>query len=329
MQTISNAISNFDRRSCWAWALENIEWTKGPCVYQLYADANPHQISPEMYLGAWVETFIIMLLMSWIATAIWSEDVIARNRINDVMGYNNVCVGFDEAPARYVAEPGMVLMAYFGIRYVLLDNWRAKLQALAGQIAKKQYYFSTSANRLFACTMLLWPMLLLVTPGGREDWNLAYHFYIYVIFVVIAMMNIAANFVEAKDISIYSKIWLGAFVADTLLLLVVGAYAFNSYDYAACPNSLASSPDRANNATIDNLCIQEPRVPVWFLGGLDYMWFIFLGVTPLFLPDAPCITLAQGALLSNRTPSSGHNSLDEEEAGLGDMHVNLHTGAQI
>ena len=39
-------------------------------------------------------------------------------------------------------------------------------------------------NCLFMCTMLLWPMLLIITPDAG-GFGLNYHFYVYVIFVVI------------------------------------------------------------------------------------------------------------------------------------------------
>jgi len=286
---IAKDVREFDLNYSMNWMKENIEWAGGPCIYQLFMAVTPNKINPEMYLAAWVETFIIMLAMSWIATGIWNQDVIATNRIKDVMGYNNVCVGFDEVPARYIALPGMVAMSYLGIRYVMLDSWRDKLQAQHKDISKCSYYFSYTANCLFAITMLFWPMLLLVTPGGDEDWHLKYHFYIYVLFVVLAMVNIAANFSQAPKVTIYSQVWIFLFGLDTFLLLTVGAAAFNLYDYDKCPNSLAATPNRT--LAINKLCEQDPSVSVGFLGFVDYMWFIFLGMTPIFLPDAPCIVL--------------------------------------
>ena len=91
-------------------------------------------------------------------------------------------MGFDAPPARYIAEPGMVLMSYFGIRYVMLDNWRAKLEKDAGELKKFWYLASRAANLLFAVTMLFWPMLLIIAPQGSGDednfeaWHLNYHF---------------------------------------------------------------------------------------------------------------------------------------------------------
>lgn len=313
---------NFSPSKSWAWASENLEWANGLCLWQLWKDVNPNKINPEMYLGAWVETFIIMLAMSWTVTLIWAPEVIETNRIKDVMGYNNVCVGFDEAPARYVALPGMVAMSYFGITYVNMDMWRDKLQEEHHDISKKAYMISRWSNILFAATMLLWPMLLIVTPGGDEDWHFAYHFYIYVIFVVIAMANIGANFSEAHKITVYSKVWMLLFGLDTFLLLTVGAVAFNIYDIEKCPNSLAATPNR--NATVDALCRQDPRISIGFLGFLDYMWFVFLGFTPIFLPDAPAIILhptlkndetsADETVLKSQAPVFSGGAVDADDA---------------
>eukprot|EP00617_Octactis_speculum_P003047 CAMPEP_0185773032 /NCGR_PEP_ID=MMETSP1174-20130828/72249_1 /TAXON_ID=35687 /ORGANISM="Dictyocha speculum, Strain CCMP1381" /LENGTH=383 /DNA_ID=CAMNT_0028459567 /DNA_START=18 /DNA_END=1169 /DNA_ORIENTATION=+ len=316
VKEITSDIHNFNLREFKAWAHENIEWTRGSCLWQIWKDTQTESIYPEMYFGAWVETFIIMLLMSWITTAIWNQDVIETNRIKDVMGYNNVCVGFDEVPARYVSLPGMVAMSYFGIRYVTLDSWRAKLQLSHHDIDKKEYFISRYSNVLFATTMLFWPMLLLITPGGESSWHLEWHFYIYVFFVVLSMCNIGANFFEAPEVTVYSQLWLILFSLDTFLLLTVGAYAFNSYDYEQCPNSLAASEIRTSE--INLLCEQDPRVPVGFLMFLDYAWFVFLGMTPLFLPDAPVIclnaTLGSNAVrVKTDTPSpisEGESSVD-------------------
>jgi hypothetical protein len=62
-------------------------------------------VVPERYLEAAGETFILMLLVSWALTAAFNPAILADNKLRDRVGYNNLCVGFDSPPARYVAMP--------------------------------------------------------------------------------------------------------------------------------------------------------------------------------------------------------------------------------
>ena len=71
--------------------------------------------------------FIITMAVSWTLTLMYNPNVLASNRLKDMVGYNNLCVGFDTEPARTVATPLFALMAYFGIRYVALDGVAADM----------------------------------------------------------------------------------------------------------------------------------------------------------------------------------------------------------
>ena len=59
------------------------------------------KIYPKKYLQASFEVFLSMLVVSWAATLAFNTDIVESNRIKDVFGYNNVCVGFDMEPAKY------------------------------------------------------------------------------------------------------------------------------------------------------------------------------------------------------------------------------------
>eukprot|EP00656_Telonema_subtile_P016148 TRINITY_DN1851_c0_g1_i1.p1 TRINITY_DN1851_c0_g1~~TRINITY_DN1851_c0_g1_i1.p1 ORF type:complete len:291 (-),score=64.35 TRINITY_DN1851_c0_g1_i1:114-986(-) len=176
------------------------------------------KIHPVMYLQASFEAFLFMLGLCWILTWTANPDIIDSNRIKDVFGYNNVCVGFDTTPARYFAQPLMALQGFYGIRYVTLDNLRADLgRVQAGtehDPAGLSYWFTYITNSLFACTMLLWGMLLIALPEGRA---FTYHFYIYAVFVVIMYLTIFANFLEAyiykEPISRLGAVWCVVFGA--------------------------------------------------------------------------------------------------------------------
>ena len=86
------------------------------------------RVVPEKYLEAAGECFILMIGVSWALTMAFNPDVTRDNKLLDRVGYNNMCVGFDSPPARYVAMPLQVLMAYLAARYASLDTTRAMEQ---------------------------------------------------------------------------------------------------------------------------------------------------------------------------------------------------------
>jgi hypothetical protein len=285
----------------------------GPAFYQICC-SNFKKASvtrPELYLEASFEIFLLMLALTWITTCIWNPDVLLRskggNRINDIFNYNNVCVGFDTAPARYVAQPLFALQSFLGIRFGNLDLLRLNLEYLSQRVTKLQFYFSAMMDLLFMGTMLLWPMLLIITPdqGGS---GLNYHFYVYVIFVVIMYLTILAQFMEINEkylgtykIPLISKIWVRVYGVWTLLLLLIGFIAFNKYDYELCPSDLVDAW-KANKAAWENAidhatpgyvtrCQQEPAVPVFIMSVLDYGWFILLLFATPLLPYSPALNV--------------------------------------
>merc|ERR1711865_1355415 len=194
------------------------------------------------------------------------------NRINDIFAYNNVCVGFDTAPARYVAQPLFALQSFLGVRFGNLDLLRLNLEWNAGRVTQWQFYLSATMDILFMGTMLLWPMLLIITPDSG-GFGLNYHFYVYVIFVVIMYCTILAQFSTAPK----------------HLILLICFVAFNSYDYARCPSDQVKL-FYANESHAE-FCQQDPAVPVAIMSVLDYGWFILLLFATPLLPYSPALNI--------------------------------------
>ena len=67
-------------------------------------------------LEAYFETFMLTMAVAWTATYMWNPTIIYQNRLRDIVGYNNLCVGFDTDPARSIVAPGFALMGYFVLR---------------------------------------------------------------------------------------------------------------------------------------------------------------------------------------------------------------------
>ena len=134
-------------------------------------------------------------------------------------------------------------------------------------------------------------MLLIVTP----DNNLTGHFGIFIIFVVAAYLVVSANFVEVigtKRAHKKSLIWIAWFTLNTLMLVGFGTIDFNGYNYTQCPNANATAIKAMNNGVNRSLCEQGGVVPWQIMAFSDYMWFITLGTTVFFLPDAPPIKIS-------------------------------------
>ena len=84
--------------------------------------------------------FILMIIVCWMITLRYSPEIIEKNGLKDIIGYDNLCVGFDAPPARYVAVPMQVMMAVLACRYSSLDTTRAALEFTHGNITRSQYW---------------------------------------------------------------------------------------------------------------------------------------------------------------------------------------------
>lgn len=287
------------------------KFRRGPAVYQIVlSNFRKASVSrPELYLEASFEVFLFMIAITWICTCIWNPNILLAskggNRINDIFSYNNVCVGFDTAPARYVAQPLFALQSFLGVRFGNLDLLRLNLEWLAGRVDKPFFYFNATMDILFMVTMLLWPMLLIITPDAG-GFGLNYHFYVYVIFVVIMYLTILAQFGTAPRgvIPLISKIWVCVYGGWTLLLLLIGFVGFNGYDYARCPSDDVKL-FYANN-THAEYCQQAPAIPVAIMSVLDYGWFILLLFATPLLPYSPALNVPVSLVVDENAKPIGY-----------------------
>ena len=99
--------------------------------------------------------------------------------------------------------------------------------------------------------------------------------------------TILAQFSTARAVPLISKIWVGVYGVWTLLLLLIGFVAFNSYDYARCPSDQVKL-FYANESHAE-FCQQDPAVPVAIMSVLDYGWFILLLFATPLLPYSPAL----------------------------------------
>ena len=280
----------------------------GPALWRLIKRGLLHHgdpdevIVPELYLQGAGECFTLTAVVTWLITATFNPAVIRRNLLKDVVGYNNVCVGFDEPPARYVAVPCFAMVTALGFRYVSLDSLRAQLQVIDVEEGYKimfwQYAFTRCANALYGGFVCCLSLLLVITP----DVHRGVHSAGYIAIIAFSWLVIVANYAEAKEVAIPSRAWMLTFSLLSIAIVFLGIIDFVNYDFGACeraacnrrrrsdPSSYVTCPvvailsDAARSA-----CEQPPAVPAWLLGACDYGWFLTLSLTTVFLPKAPPI----------------------------------------
>ena len=295
------------------------KFRRGPAFYQIVRSnfRKAAVTRPELYLDASFEVFLFMIACTWITTCIWNPNILLAskggNRINDIFAYNNVCVGFDTPPARYVAQPLFALQSFLGVRYGNLDLLRLHLEWRAGRVDKLSAYFNATMDILFMGTMLLWPMLLIITPDAG-GFGLNYHFYVYVIFVVIMYLTILAQFGTAQMIPLISKIWVGVYGGWTLLLLLIGFVGFNGYDYKRCPSDDVKL--FYANGTHAEYCQQDPAIPVAIMSVLDYGWFILLLFATPLLPYSPALNVPISLVIDENAKLVGMVAQADERARI-------------
>ncbi|CAJ1457644.1 unnamed protein product [Effrenium voratum] len=77
-------------------------------------------MNPEEYAAAAGELLVISIIISWILTYFFNYGIIADNQLKRRLGYNNLCVGWDEPPAQLVAAP-----IFVGIIWLQMRRWAA------------------------------------------------------------------------------------------------------------------------------------------------------------------------------------------------------------
>mmetsp|Transcript_47248 Transcript_47248/g.135406 ORF Transcript_47248/g.135406 Transcript_47248/m.135406 type:complete len:229 (+) Transcript_47248:69-755(+) len=155
-------------------------------------DHNMVSYRPELYASAGGELLVVAMLLSWALTAVYRPDTIASNPLQDRVGYNNLCVGWDMAPARYVAAPLFGLIIWFENRYMMLDFWRA---SLTPGLSKVKENIVLVANFLNAVS---WTFACLIFVIQADEWP-AGHTAAFVQKVVFGYIAYVANFIETDE----------------------------------------------------------------------------------------------------------------------------------
>jgi hypothetical protein len=232
---------------------------------------NPYRYSipPTIYLKAAGEGLFLTLLVSWIITFIFNPSIIRENPLKTRLGYNNLCVGWDSAPAAYIAVVLWIAVGYLGLRFAYMNQLRFSLDPAPNT-------FGVVANVCYGIGLCVFT-LVLVIPPTQSVWMHSIPFigYIWARFLIVWALFLE----DWGTVTARGKIFLYfyAFVSAVLPIIYLSEYAYYAH-YGA-----------------------KSHWPYQITFGLDYAWFACLALTAKFLPSA--IVIHQSFLLVAITPN--------------------------
>ena len=267
-------------------------WT--PAMAKLMMQPASHTlIVPNLYLKAANEALSLALIICWILTLLFKPATIRENQLQSYVGFNNVCVGWDFAPANYFGLLGTVMNAHFAWQYAGYDAMRTELRDQDGKMnSREAFYVCTDYLFAVSATVLVrararrvrarahrsrltpppppraQPLVFLVGPPD-EAW--LSHTVVFIQFIVAKYFVVLANFLESDPArrTRASKVFIVVYGAVSLLMpigLLLDILVYEAQDRTGA----------------------DPPIPWPIVMILDYGWMACqVGVTRLLPQDAP------------------------------------------
>jgi len=245
---------------------------KGPALLEMLRP-NRGEIYPEDYLKAAGELLFLLFAIVWGMTCVWNRPTIGANAVRDVMGYNNLCIGLDTAPAIYVGFFLALPMVYLCIRYGWTNLERSVLLKEQGLLNNRRYQFSKVTNLAYMVSVCVFAFCFLVSPSRNSYWATVVHFMAFVQLIVVRFFAVWANIYERPQPATSTRafIWVYGFISLVLPIFAV----VNLAHYAGAPTSAANVP------------LVPPLISMMF----DYAWFLCLVLTTKFVPRGRVLLL--------------------------------------
>mmetsp|Transcript_134486 Transcript_134486/g.339712 ORF Transcript_134486/g.339712 Transcript_134486/m.339712 type:complete len:262 (-) Transcript_134486:45-830(-) len=219
---------------------------------------------PESYGAAGGELLVITMILSWALTYFFNHDVIESNPLKDRVGYNNLCVGWDTNPAKYVAAPLFAFIIFIESRYCQLDYWRAHLDI---SLRPFQRTACAISNAVGALSWMGAIGIFSINPMESATGHIAS----FVQLCIGMYICFACNFIET-DVKYHPRgswVFLGFFTVITI-------------GFGICAMLQALLYDAENN-------VMGP-VPWQVMCSLDYAYFACMALQGPFRPAAPSLT---------------------------------------
>mmetsp|Transcript_97915 Transcript_97915/g.277131 ORF Transcript_97915/g.277131 Transcript_97915/m.277131 type:complete len:1076 (+) Transcript_97915:79-3306(+) len=220
-------------------------------------------LRPEEYAGAAGEVLVVALASGWALTYFFNHQVIEDNILKKIVGYNNLCVGWDEPPAVYFAAPLYLVIIYCYIRFMHLDTFRMKLTPAITSMQRRTVLIS---NSLTAIAFALSFQLMVIGPMQSAMG----HSCAFIVLIIAFYFYYLSNFLEV-DVK-YHPQGVGVFIIF---------YGIAAFGFSFCALYQLFAFDRETS---------EPgRISPRLIQLLDYSWFLCIGLSSWFSPRAPSI----------------------------------------
>mmetsp|Transcript_58460 Transcript_58460/g.136027 ORF Transcript_58460/g.136027 Transcript_58460/m.136027 type:complete len:275 (-) Transcript_58460:241-1065(-) len=235
----------------------------GLALLSVYKALRNGLYNPEDYAAAAGELLVFALLICWFLTYLFNPEIIAKNPLKDRVGYNNLCVGWDTYPARWVAAPLFALIIYLYVQFMILGVLR---QNLTEGLTARERHVKYVANSLTGVSYCFASLIFVFDPMLYP----LSHSVSFIQLVFFGYFAFAANFytTDPRFHPEGSHIYLAVFAGTSFLFSVFALTQLLSFDDST-----------------------QTRGPVpWFLLALtDYTWFICKALGSYFRPHAPSI----------------------------------------
>tara|TARA_B110000046_G_scaffold72635_1_gene80390 strand:- start:2513 stop:3382 length:870 start_codon:yes stop_codon:yes gene_type:complete len=219
------------------------------------------QVEPHLYLGAAAESMFLTLAISWLISLGYQWDYIRNNSILSMNGYNNVCVGWDNPPARHIAASLYPFVIFFQCRFTatiaIFYARRFKTRPLS--VAAAQLF-----NICYVAALAVSSNIFVVRPADCATCVRPHTLF----FIGVPSMFLPVNvlYYATNHLSRWQRVFLAYFIAASI-------------GFVAC---LA-----INVANFDpNVVGPKNTVPPGLTAFFDFSWFALLGLNSSFLPHA-------------------------------------------
>lgn len=228
---------------------------------------NPtRELEPRIYLKADGEILFMLVIICGIITSMAGPvDYFENNMIRRMMGYNNLCVVWDVAPAKYFAATVYPFLVYCSIRYSMLACSRLHLTRIA---QPRLVMVSTAVNLLYPLSEALVSNIFVVTPVDGTLWHMQLHMAFFLQLVPTRFIVVLVNYWDASTVT-----W-SSFAFLVVYGICTAAYATGGISTMVLYKN-------------DGVQIYSPAM----MNVLDWTWFACLPLTTFFLPDAPVLKI--------------------------------------
>tara|TARA_B110000046_G_scaffold123268_1_gene129822 strand:+ start:1293 stop:2129 length:837 start_codon:yes stop_codon:yes gene_type:complete len=224
------------------------------------------RVEPHLYLGAAAESMFLTLAISWLISFGYQWDYIRNNSILSMNGYNNVCVGWDNPPARYIAASLYPFVIFFQCRFTatiaIFYARRFKTRPLF--VAVAQFFDICYVAALAASSNIF-----VVRPADCAT-CVRPHTALF-IGIISTFLPVNVLYYATNRLSRWQRVFLAYFITASVGLAVCLAINVANFD----PNVIGP----------------KNTVPPGLTAFFDFSWFALLGLNSSFLPHASALLI--------------------------------------